>query len=96
MKGSSLIFLVVVVVVLYAVMILPQRRQQKQKAEMMKKLGPGSKVLTASGIYAQIVEMQDNVVVAKIADGVEVELDPRAVVRVVEAAEPQTKPETAE
>jgi preprotein translocase subunit YajC len=88
-KGSSLIFLIIVVIAVYALMILPQRKQQKQKAEMMRKLVPGSKVLTASGIFAEVMEIRDTAIVMQIADNVEVEMDPRSVVRVVgEAGRP--------
>jgi preprotein translocase subunit YajC len=82
-KGSSLIILVVIVIAFYALMILPQRKQQKKKAEMMRKLAPGAKVLTASGIFGQVMEIRESAIVMKIAERVEVEMDPRAVVRVV-------------
>lgn len=81
--GSSLIFLVVLVIVFYFLLILPQRRNQKKKADMMKQLSPGAKVMTASGIYAEVVEIHDDIVIAQIAEGVEIEMDQRAVVRVV-------------
>ncbi len=84
MKGSSLFVVAIFVIAIYALMILPQKKQRKQKALMMSKLAPGAKVMTVSGIYAQVVEMHDDVIVAKIASDVEVEMDSRAVVRIVE------------
>ncbi|MFB5190111.1 preprotein translocase subunit YajC [Alicyclobacillus fastidiosus] len=86
MKGNSLIFLVILVVVFYFLLILPQRRNQKKKAEMMKGLAPGAKIMTASGIYAEVAEIHDDIIVARVAEGVEVEMDSRAVVRVVSEA----------
>lgn len=83
MKGGSLLFLVILVIVFYFLMIVPQRRQQKKKAEMMKQLGPGAKVMTASGIYAEVVEIHDDIIVARVAPDVEIEMDARAVTRVV-------------
>jgi len=71
-------------------MVLPQRRQQKQRKSMMANLGPGAKVLTAGGIYAQITEVHQDLYVARIAPDTEVELDLRAILRVVE---PAVKPE---
>lgn len=96
MNSSSLIFLVIVVIAVYALMILPQRRQQKQKAEMMRKLAPGARVLTASGIFAQVIEIRDSAIVMRIADDVVVEMDPRAVVRVVGEAERTLESKTSE
>lgn len=92
MKSSNIIFLVILVVVFYALMVLPQRRQQKQRKNMMQSLAPGAKVLTAGGIYAQITEVHDDLYVARIAPETEVELDVRAILRVVE---PAPKPETS-
>lgn len=81
--GSSLIFLVIVVIVFYFLLILPQRRQQRKKAEMMKQLAPGSRVMTASGIYGDVVEIDGDIVIVEIAEGVEIEMDQRAIVRVI-------------
>lgn len=83
---QNIILLVVMIAVFYAIMILPQRRQQKNRAKMMKELGPGAKILSTAGIYGQVLRMDDNVIHVKIASDVEVEMDPRAVLRVVEAA----------
>ncbi|WAH38427.1 preprotein translocase subunit YajC [Alicyclobacillus dauci] len=83
MHANSLIFLVILVIVFYFLLILPQRRQQKKKTEMMKQVGPGAKIMTASGIYGEIAEMHDDIVVVRVAEGVELEMDQRAIVRVV-------------
>ncbi len=102
MKSGNLILIVVMLVVLYVLLILPQRRQQKQRNNMMQQLGPGAKILTAGGMYATVTAMTDTGVRAVIADGVEVDFDNRAVVRVVqgapasdsteETAQPETEP----
>ncbi|EJY56315.1 preprotein translocase, YajC subunit [Alicyclobacillus hesperidum URH17-3-68] len=94
--GSSLIFLIIVVIVFYFLMIVPQRRQQKKRAEMMKQIGPGARVMTASGLYAEVVETRGDIVVAQIAEGVNVEMDQRAVVRVIEEGPAQYNDEVDE
>ncbi|EPZ52773.1 preprotein translocase subunit YajC [Alicyclobacillus acidoterrestris] len=86
MHGNSLIFLVILVIVFYFLMILPQRRNQKKKAQMMRELAPGTKIMTASGIYAEVAEVHGDILVARVAEGVEIEMDTRAVVRVVSEA----------
>lgn len=86
MKTSNILLLVVFVGVFYALLILPQRRQQKQKANMLQQLGPGAKILTAGGMYARVVNVHSSGITATIADGIQVELDNRGVVRVVEPA----------
>ncbi|OFW77145.1 MAG: preprotein translocase subunit YajC [Alicyclobacillus sp. RIFOXYA1_FULL_53_8] len=86
MKLGNIFLLLVLLGVFYALLILPQRRQQKQRATMMQKLAPGAKILTAGGMYAMVVAIHDSGLTATIADGIQVELDNRAVLRVVEAA----------
>lgn len=86
MKPENLILIVVVIAVFYFLLIMPQRRQQKQRNQMMQKLGPGAEVLTAGGIYGKVVSMNEDKYVIRIADGVEVTMDQRSIVRVIEGA----------
>ncbi|GMA51937.1 hypothetical protein GCM10025857_32940 [Alicyclobacillus contaminans] len=83
---ANVILIVVMLVVFYALLILPQRRQQKQRQQMMKSLGPGARILTTSGIYGRVTSVQDDVLRVQVAEGVDMEFDPRAVMRVVEPA----------
>lgn len=83
---GNIVLIVVVLAVFYALMILPQRRQAKQRTAMMNQLSPGAKVVTTSGIYGDVVEITGDRVYVNIAPDVEVELDPRAILRVVEPA----------
>lgn len=98
LKGSSsILFLILLIVVFYVLILLPQRRQQKNRAEMMKKLGPGARVMTAAGLYGEIVAMRGDIAVIRIADGVDVEMDQRAIVRVIEEGhEPEPEDEIDE
>ncbi|WP_245629651.1 preprotein translocase subunit YajC [Alicyclobacillus sendaiensis] len=79
-----MLFLILLIVVFYVLVLLPQRRQQKNRAEMLKKLGPGARIMTAAGLYGEIVAMQGDIAIVRIADGVDVEMDQRAIVRVLE------------
>lgn len=86
MNPQNLILIVVVIAVFYFLLIMPQRRQQKQRAQMMQKLGVGAEVLTAGGIYGKVVSVNEDKYRIQIASGVEVTMDQRSIVRVVEAA----------
>jgi preprotein translocase subunit YajC len=86
MGMSNIILLVVLLGVFYALMILPQRKQQKARQLMREQLLPGAKILTHSGIFGQVVEVRDDVMVVELARDVEVEMDTRAVLRIVEKA----------
>lgn len=101
LRPSNILLIVVLLAVFYALMILPQRRQQKKRSEMMRNLGPGARILTTSGIYGKVVSMQDDLMVVRVTSDVQLDMDPRAVLRVVEPAptattETETQTETAE
>jgi preprotein translocase subunit YajC len=83
---QNIVLLVILLGVFYALMILPQRKQQKARQLMREQLVPGAKILTHSGIFGQVVEVRDDVMVVELARDVEVEMDTRAVLRIVEQA----------
>lgn len=89
MNMNSIVLLVVMIAVFYALLVLPQRRQRKNRNDMMSRLGPGAKIVTSSGIYGKVIAIQDDVLTLKIAQDVTVEMDPRAVLRVVEPSAQQ-------
>ncbi|MCL6548918.1 MAG: preprotein translocase subunit YajC [Alicyclobacillus sp.] len=88
--------MIAMIAVFYFLLIVPQRRQQKQRSAMMAQLGPGAKVLTSSGIYGHVVNVRNDILRVRIAPDVEVEMDNRAVVRVVEPAPPSEEPAAEE
>lgn len=67
--GSSfgmLISLVVLFAVMYFLMIRPQQKEQKEKAAMLSELAVGDTVLTTSGFYGVVIDInveQDIVIV---------------------------------
>ncbi|MCL6454436.1 MAG: preprotein translocase subunit YajC [Alicyclobacillus sp.] len=81
---NNILLIVIMLAVFYALLILPQRRQAKKRSEMMQQLGVGAKVLLTSGIYGTVSSMVDDRVHVEIAPNVEIQVDNRAVMRVVE------------
>lgn len=86
MSSKNIIFIVLILAVFYMLFIVPQRRNQKNRQNMMKQLGPGAKVLTSGGLYGHVVAINGDVLVVRVADGVDIEFDQRAIIRVVEGA----------
>jgi preprotein translocase subunit YajC len=71
--GGSYTFLIVIVVLfglLYFVMIRPQRNRQRQAQAMQNTVQPGQRVRTTSGMYATVVDADDQDVVLEVAPGV--------------------------
>jgi len=87
-KGQSnplLTFLPLIVIVgaFYFFLIRPQRNRQRQQLAMQKNLDPGTRVVTTSGMYATVVEVNDDGVVLEIVPGVEAQFVSQAIMRVL-------------
>ena len=55
----------------YFIAIRPQRKRQKEHAEMVSNLAKGDEVVTTSGILGKITRMEDDYLVLKVAENVE-------------------------
>ncbi len=63
--GSMLIWLVVLVAFMYFFMIRPQQKEQKKKAAMMAELAVGDTVLTTSGFYGTVINIEDDTIIVE-------------------------------
>lgn len=92
MDPVSLGMLAVLGAAFYFLLIRPQRQRQRAQAQMIASLGPGVRVMTASGLYGTIVERVDGDVRLEVAPGVTVLMADGAIARVVEPALPAGDP----
>ena len=84
--GGSYTFLIVIVVLfglLYFVMIRPQRNKQRQVQAMQSQVQPGQRVRTTAGMYATVVESDDDDVLLEVAPGVQIRFLRRAVLDIL-------------
>ncbi len=70
-------------VIMYFFMIRPQQKEQKARAEMMRSLKPGDKIVTYGGIAGVITKVDDVTVKVRIAEKVEVDVFKTGVGRVL-------------
>lgn len=77
--------IILVLLIFYFLILRPQQRKQKDHAKMLEALAKGDRILTNGGLYATILNVKDNVLVATIADGVKVELSRNAVAAKVQS-----------
>ncbi len=66
-----LIMIIGMFVMLYFLTIRPQRKRQKEHAELITNLSSGDEVVTSSGIMGKISKIDDDYVLLKVADNVE-------------------------
>jgi preprotein translocase subunit YajC len=71
-------------------MIMSSNKRKRQAAEMTTKVLPGAKVMLTSGIYGDVVSVDDDRVTIKSAGSTSLEVAKGAVARVIEAA-PENK-----
>jgi preprotein translocase subunit YajC len=83
--SSPIIPMVLCMAVFYVfIILLPERKARKKRAEMLANLAKGTKVLTNSGMYGTVMQVQDQVATLQIADGVRARFALSAVQSVVE------------
>jgi preprotein translocase YajC subunit len=82
-----IILLVVMVLAFYFLIMRPQRRRQQQQQEMQKKLEPGTRVMTTTGIYGTIVASGDRQLVIQTSPEGQLTVLKQAVARVVKDEE---------
>lgn len=60
-----IIWIVIIFAFMYFAMIRPQKKEQKKKELMMSELAVGDTVLTTSGFYGMVIDIQDDVVIVE-------------------------------
>ena len=81
---GSLIPLVLVVIAFWLLVLRPARNRQKDFMATQQALNPGSRVMLASGIFGELVSVEDDEVKLRIAPDVVVDVARQAVAKVIE------------
>jgi preprotein translocase subunit YajC len=84
---TPLLLLVGLVAFTYLILIRPQRSRMRQLQQTQSTLIPGAEVMTTAGLYATVVEIDDQTVTLEIAPGVHSRFDRRAVARIITSPE---------
>jgi preprotein translocase subunit YajC len=79
---GSLILLLIAVGML-VLLFTRVRNQQRETASVQAKIAPGAEVMTGGGLFATVIEMDDDVVVLETGPGQHSRWDRRAVARVI-------------
>lgn len=70
----SLVPFLLIFVIFYFLLILPQQRKQKQHKEMLAGLKKGDKIITSSGIWGTITNLDKETATVQIADNTKIKL----------------------
>ncbi|WP_366922593.1 preprotein translocase subunit YajC [Metallumcola ferriviriculae] len=77
--GGTVAYFGLFIAILYFLMIRPQQKQQKKRQEMLGKLEINDKVVTVGGLHGKLIKMDDDTIVLRIADKVEVKFDKKSI-----------------
>lgn len=62
-------FLALMVVIFYFLLIRPQQKRQQNQAKMASDLKSGDKIITWSGIYGEVVNLDEETIVIRVESG---------------------------
>ena len=71
---ASFLPIILLFVIFYFMLIRPQQTQQKKRKEMLASLKKGDRVISIGGIYGMLKEVQDDIVILRIADNVNIKM----------------------
>ena len=83
MSLDRLLIFAVAMVAMWFLLIRPQQQRQKQHKQTVAALAAGQRIVTIGGLVAEIVEVRDDRLLLKVADGSEMEYVREAVGRVL-------------
>lgn len=63
--GASILMIVVMFVIMYFIIIRPQQKETKKKNAMLADLAVGDTVLTTSGFYGMIIDINEDTVIVE-------------------------------
>lgn len=67
--------IVLLIVIFYFFMIRPQQKKQKEIKKFRDGIAPGSRIVTAGGIYGKVVKVKDTTFSIEISSGVVITVD---------------------
>jgi preprotein translocase subunit YajC len=89
MGGAGFLVIIIAFGFLYFVLIRPQKKRQLATQRMLNELHMGDEVVTAGGIYGEIVGVGEEDVTVRIAPELDVRVARRAIASIIHAeAEP--------
>jgi preprotein translocase subunit YajC len=76
------VYIIIFVALIYFVGIRPQQKRRREMEELSRTLKPGDEVLTTSGIYGIVSEVEDGgTIILQVAEDVDIRISQQAVAR---------------
>jgi len=82
-NGGFLVLLLAMFGFMYFLLIRPQRQQQRKHTELLSSIKPGDEVVTAGGIYGEVVQLDAERVMLEIDEDVRIAVARRAIASII-------------
>ena len=82
-QAGGYLTLVVLVIVGYLLLVRPARKRAMAAQRLQSSLSPGDEVMLTSGMFAKVVDLQDEVAVVELSPGVVVRVHRRAIGQII-------------
>jgi preprotein translocase subunit YajC len=93
---GALLLLAVTFGLMYALLIRPQQKRVREQQALVRETEVGDEVMTSSGIYGIVTELEDDTLLIEVAEGIEMRMARGAVARILtKGAAPASGPTTA-
>jgi preprotein translocase subunit YajC len=93
---GPLIWVVLLAAVFYLMIIRPNRNRQRAQQQMTERLGIGARVMTTSGLFAEVVGFDDDAILLETAPGVTMRWTKAAVARILPEPDAEDDAEDSE
>ncbi len=87
------IYILIFIGLIYVFGVRPQKKRRQELDRIMSRLGPGDEIVTVSGIYGTVTEVEDGeTILLEVAEDVDVRIAKAAVARVITGSEASEAP----
>ena len=78
------IYILIFIGLIYLVGVRPQQRRRRELEAIMSRLSPGDEVVTVSGIYGTVTEVEDGeTILLEVAEDIDIRIAKASVARVI-------------
>jgi len=85
--GGFLVPMLLIVGIFYFVLIRPEKRKQKDREALLQSIKKGDRVMTSSGMFGSVAQVQEDVITLQVADGVRIRFSRAAIQNVIDKDE---------
>ena len=77
--ANPLFMMIIIFGIIYFLIMRPQQKKQREHQEMLRKLAKGDRVMTMSGIYGTVANLDEKIVLRQVDDKVRIKVSRNSV-----------------